>query len=124
MKFKKNTLIYCTVAILLLSFSSCRARGFLSDDFKAGETVTPEELLEISREIFTQVNDPIPETETPEPETLASDATVYWLVGGSVYHADRSCHHILHADPENVKEGPISAAEADGKERLCSSCAP
>ncbi len=126
MKSRLCFFICCTVCLLVMLLSSCRTHGLLSDDFYAGDTVTPEALLEISREIFTETEEPTtePETESREPETLAPDATVYWLEGGSVYHADKACHHISHAEPENIKEGKISEAVACGKERLCSSCAP
>ncbi len=117
-----------TAGTLLLScclLLSCRDHGLLSDDFNVGDTVTPEELLEISAEIFTQT-EPASQTaaETEEPQTLAPDATVYWLAGGSVYHAKADCRHIAHAAPEDILAGSILDAEADGKPRLCASCDP
>lgn len=137
MKTKALALICCTTC-LLITLASCRDHGILSDDFQAGDTVTPEELLEISRELFTETSEPLTETkeassvtevatessESTEPVTLAPDATVYWLLGGSVYHADKTCYHISRTDLENIKEGTVPEAEADGKERLCASCAP
>ncbi len=119
MKVKMLVGICCVVCALMPMLSSCRDHGILSDDFVAGDTVTPDELADISREIFDE------RTETPtEPETLAPDATVYWLEGGSVYHAQADCRHIAHADADKIKSGDISEAIADGKERLCSSCTP
>lgn len=126
MKIKRILLICSALCLLGLSMSACRSHGFLSDDFDAGDTVTPEELMEISRELFTHAETPAPESETESqvPETLAPDATVYWLKGGSVYHASRDCHHISHAALEDVAEGQIPEAVAQGKKRLCASCAP
>ncbi len=114
------------LCILSLCLVSCQTHGLFSDDFVAGDTVTPEELLEISREIFTETKEPdtIEETESREPVTLAPDATVYWLKGSKVYHADRACHHIAHAEDSAIMEGKIYEAISQGKERLCASCAP
>ena len=122
MKFKTLMLISCMMCLSFGLLVSCQTHGILSDDFVAGDTVTPEELLEISREIFTETSEPT--NHTKEDQTLAPDATVYWLQGGSVYHAVKNCRHIAHAEPENIREGMISEAMAEGKERLCSSCAP
>ena len=126
MKQRKALLGICMLCLLGMLFVSCRSHGLLDEDFDAGATVTPEELLEMSRELFTQGEETTenPETESKEPETLAPDATVYWLKGGSVYHADKQCRHISHATPEELHEGCISDAVLEGKERLCSSCAP
>lgn len=126
MKYRK--LLHCIYSLCLLSLclTSCRTHGLLDQAFDAGETVTPEDLLEISRELFTQAEPPTqaPETESREPETLSPTATVYWLKNGSVYHASKDCHHISHATPEDIREGLVSDAVLDGKERLCTSCAP
>lgn len=126
MKYRK--LLHCIYSLCLLSLclTSCRTHGLLDQAFDAGQTVTPEDLLEISRELFTQTEPPTqaPETESREPETLSPTATVYWLKNGSVYHASKDCHHISHATPEDIREGLVSDAVLDGKERLCTSCAP
>ena len=126
MKHRKAILGICMLCLMGMLFVSCRSHGLLHEDFDAGDTVTPEELLEMSRELFTQAEETteLPETESKESETLAPDATVYWLKSGSVYHADKQCRHISHATPEELYEGHISDAVLDGKERLCSSCAP
>jgi len=126
MNHKRALPYICAICLLSLLLVACRNHGILDKDFAAGDPVTPEELLEISRELFTQA-EPIttaPETESTEPETLAPDATVYWLSNGSVYHASKECHHISHATSKELEEGLVSDAVADGKERLCSSCAP
>lgn len=119
-------LICCMVCLLVLALAACNTHGLLSDDFNAGDTVTPEELLDISREIFTETSEPMIETqpESEEPETLSEDATVYWLKNGSVYHANKDCHHIARSSAENIQEGTVQKALDEGKERLCSSCAP
>ena len=123
-----KTKIFLLIGTLLLAcclLLSCRDHGLLSDDFDAGDTVTPEELLEISAEIFARTEPSSKNAkETEEPQTLAPDATVYWLSGGSVYHAKADCRHIVHAAPEDILEGKIPDAEADGKTRLCASCIP
>ncbi len=126
MKRKKLLFYICTVCLLGLLLVSCRTHGLLDKEFDAGETVTPEDLLAMSRELFTQAETPTPapETESKEPETLSPDATVYWLKNGSVYHASKECYHISHATPEDIREGLVQDAAHDGKERLCTFCAP
>lgn len=121
----KILLLAGTLTLSCCLLLSCRDHGLLSDDFHAGDTVTPEELLEISAEIFAETSSDVGEaTATEEPQTLSPDATVYWLEGGSVYHAKADCHHISHAAAEDIREGKIPDAEADGKTRLCASCTP
>lgn len=126
MKLKTALSLFCTLCLLCAMLTACRSHGLLSDDFDAGDTVTPEELLEISREIFETTAEPHDESseETSEPETLSPDATVYWLKNGSVYHAKKDCHHISHASEDEIFSGKIPEAEDNGKERLCASCAP
>ena len=126
MKYRKRLLCLFSLYLLSLCLTSCRTHGLLDQAFDAGETVTPEDLLEISRELFTQAEPPTQasETESHEPETLSPTATVYWLKNGAVYHASKDCHHISHATPEDIREGLASDAILDGKERLCNSCAP
>lgn len=118
-------LLVMALGLACLVCVSCRSHGLLSDDFSAGETVTPEALLDISRELFTEEAVPTEkETEPTAAETLSPDATVYWLESGSVYHADPACSHISHASPENIHEGDVTQAQAEGKDRLCAFCAP
>ncbi len=124
MKPKLCFVICCTVCLLVFALAACNTHGLLSDDFIAGDTVTPEELLDISRELFTGTKEPIAETEPKEPETLGAHAIVYWLKNGSVYHATKDCHHIARSSAENIREGTVQKALDEGKERLCSSCAP
>ncbi|MBQ9779602.1 MAG: hypothetical protein IJW00_01525 [Clostridia bacterium] len=126
MKLKTFLSLFCTLGLLCAMLTACRSHGLLSDDFDAGDTVTPEELLEISRAIFETAAEPDDESsgETSEPETLSPDATVYWLKKGSVYHAKKDCYHISHASEDEICSGKIPEAESEGKERLCASCAP
>ena len=53
-------------------------------------------------------------------ETLAG-VTVYWTPMGSVYHNDLDCQHLNRSS--NVLEGDVATAIADGKTRLCKTCA-
>ena len=126
MKPSRCFFICCMVYLLIFSLAACNTHGLLSDDFDMGDTVTPEELLEISREIFTETEAPTakPEAEPNEEATLAKGAIVYWLTTGSVYHAQKDCHHLSKAAYENIHEGTVQKALDEGKERLCSSCAP
>ncbi len=124
MKRRMMPIICCMVCLACLLCASCRSHGLLSDDFQAGDTVTPEELLEISRALFTEAESPFGVETEKEQQTLPPHAIVYWLTTGSVYHADRMCHHISASSPEKIREGDVSKAMAEGKERLCSSCAP
>ena len=130
MKQKNWMLIGCTVCLVCLLFSSCRDHGALSDRFHAGETVTPEKLLEISAELATSTetsdHTELQETDTgilPDTETLPLSTIVYWLESGSVYHTDTSCRHIAHAEEEQLCRGTILDALEMGKERICTACA-
>ena len=52
-------------------------------------------------------------------ETIPDESqTVYWTLGGSVYHSSKSCPSL--AKSENVKSGTVKES---GKSRLCKKCA-
>ena len=73
---------------------------------KQDETVTPmsgEDTLEPSAEV-----------------TTASEATVYWTPGGSVWHISRSCSALKNSS--EVLSGTKDEALAAGKERVCKKC--
>lgn len=73
---------------------------------KQDETVTPmsgEDTLEPSAEV-----------------TTASEATVYWTPGGSVWHISRSCSALKNSS--EVLSGTQDEALAAGKERVCKKC--
>lgn len=120
MKNKRLLGILTLCLVLLLCLSGCRTYGIWDDDFKGGETITPEILQDIQAELFQTATDTVADTQTKEAVTLAEDAVVYWLAGGSVYHAYRDCYHLSQS--EEVSEGRVADALADGKEKLCSNC--
>jgi hypothetical protein len=108
--------LFLLLSLLLLP--SCAP----ADGFDAGRPITPEELADISAELFTAADAPedTPD-ESSDGEGVGRDPnTVYWTEGGSVYHRDPNCSHLKNA--VSVKSGAVLTAQMDGKERVCSSC--
>ena len=119
----KTRFTTCLILILLtaLFLSGCVER-FTGEDteLSTGDVLTPEMIESIFNEISASVTEKYP-SETLENGSLL----VYWLDGGSVWHASLSCGSITKASPENIRSGDVTAAVAAGKERgyrsnLCS----
>ena len=80
------------------------------------KVLTPEDI----ESIFAAVSIDIPEkypTETDENGLI-----VYWLDGGTVWHASRECSNIRKADSSKVNRGSVQDALSSGKERQCKIC--
>lgn len=118
MKLTGKVSVLSALCLLLLCFVACNTHGLFDEDFDAGDPVTPEQLLEISEEIFS-ATEPA-EGETKTEVTLADDAIVLCSKNGSVYHSTRACYHI--SDSAEIIEGSVADAVAAGKTRLCSTC--
>lgn len=105
-------------AALLLLLPSCAP----SDGFSAGRPLSKEELASISAELFTQVEEPVSDTEKESEPTYTDREpnTYYWTESGSVYHKYRDCYHLKNAT--SIESGTKLTAEKAGKERLCSEC--
>lgn len=105
-------------AALLLLLPSCAP----SDGFSAGRPLSKDELASISAELFTQVEEPVSDTEKESEPTYTDREpnTYYWTESGSVYHKYRDCYHLK--DAESIECGARLTAEKAGKERLCSEC--
>ncbi len=84
-----------------------------------GEILSPEVIESIIEAQTPDTTERYP-IETDEN----SDIIVYWLAGGSVWHASASCSSISGADPAKVKSGSVYDAVADGKDRACKTCSP
>ncbi len=105
---RKITFILALLLCFLLSACSHNR------DLSTGSPLSQEELASLSKELFT---------EADEPDTADGFSTreiVYWTEGGSVYHRDKSCYHLKKA--ETVIEGSVKHAWSEGKERVCSAC--
>lgn len=107
--------------IILLSFSAlgCVER-FSGEDARlsTGEVLTPEMIESIFAEISAAVTEKYPMETMDDGSVL-----VYWLSGGSVWHASLNCGSMSGASSENLSSGSISEAVASGKERGCRICA-
>jgi len=120
----KRFLLLCVVG-LMLGGVACAAR----EPFDAGEPLTPNDLSDLKNGIVaedtkgdgTTEEEGDTDTEDEIPSTPATEATVYWLPKGSVYHTDSTCYHIK--EKPNVQSGTVATAEEAGKKRLCSACA-
>ena len=109
----------CTATCLLLGFlTACSSYSQGNSAFVAGSTLTPEQLEELSQEIFTTTQ------EHTEPETViikfSYDGTCSWVKGSQVFHVDSDCRYIKNS--LNVKSGDAYSAASDGCERMCSAC--
>ena len=64
---------------------------------------------------------PVSEEGLAQAQETLADETVYWTEFGKVYHTDLYCQHLNRtAEPY---EGDVSTAIANGKTRLCKTCA-
>ena len=112
-------LCFLPALIVLLSFHGCVDRLTGEDSvYSTGEILTPEMIESIFNEISTPVTEKYP-TETDELGSML----LYWLEGGSVWHASLSCGSVAKASPEKLHQGNITDAIAAGKERGCKVCA-
>ncbi len=116
MKRIKFILLLVTFSILLL-LSSCidRLYGF-ETDYSTGVPLTPE-MIESIIDAATLVVEEIYPTETDSNGNLV----VYWLSGGSVWHASKACSSVDKAN--NAQSGTIADAVSYGKDRPCKICA-
>ena len=99
----------CMLLVCAALLSACGP----TDDFEAGESLSPEGLASLSAELFT-------EDEPDTADGFHNFERVYWTESGSVYHRDRDCSHLKRA--ETVLEGSVKHARKEGKERPCSTC--
>lgn len=115
--FKRFRCIFCLLIILrALFFSSCidRLYGF-ETDYSTGVLLTPEMIDSIIDAATVE------KIEKYSVETAENgELIVYWLSGGSVWHASKACSSV--ADGNNVKHGFVSDAIAEGKDRPCKIC--
>jgi len=117
---KKVKLIVCFCLMLtsVLSVIGCVERFPGEEtDYSTGDVLTPEMIESIFEAISTPVTEKYP-TETLEGGGLL----VYWLDGGSVWHASIKCGSVAKASPEDVRLGDIGLAVSSGKERGCKIC--
>ena len=107
------------ILTVMISLAGCAGR-FMGEetDYSTGEVLTPEMIESIFNEISTPVTEKYP-IETDEHGSIL----LYWLEGGSVWHASLSCGSIAKASPEKLQAGDITEALAAGKERGCKVCA-
>lgn len=115
---RTRIVLFVTVLLIALQLSSCidRLYGF-ETDYSTGVPLTPE-MIESIIDAATQTEAEKFPVETDENGSLV----VYWLPGGSVWHASINCPSIEKASAENIENGLISDAVADGKDRHCKVC--
>ncbi len=115
--------IWGLLAVLLLfGLTSC---GESSPVIHNGRELDEEELAALLRVDETGGETAV-QTVDAKPidtnEIVPIEFRVYWTKGGSVWHADNSCRHLLSSEGECFF-GSESDAIAAGKKRLCSVCA-
>lgn len=113
---KKSILLTLLIAVLLLC--GCSSYSQSTNAFVGGETVTPERLDEISRQLAT--TDTESDTEAEITVDLNYNGECYWISGSEVFHTSRSCRYIKNSD--SVLNGDADDAAADGCVRMCSAC--
>lgn len=108
-------ILWCVLFPLLL-LSSCvdRLYGF-ETDYSTGVPLTPE-MIESIIDAATVIQPEIYPTETDSSGSLI----VYWLPGGSVWHASKSCSSVERS--KNARNGSIVTAISEGKNRPCQIC--
>lgn len=64
---------------------------------------------------------PVSQEELVQAEETLEGVDVYWTKFGSVYHTDLDCQHLNRSEEAFV--GDVATAVANGKTRLCKTCA-
>lgn len=105
-----------TVAILLASCID-RLYGF-DTEIPTGVLLTPEMIESIIDAATVEQ-----EEKYPFETDVNGDLIVYWLSGGSVWHASINCSSVERSDPEKVGRGSVTDAISEGKDRPCKICA-
>jgi len=101
-------------AMLLQSACIDRLYGF-ETDYSTGVPLTPE-MIDSIIDAATVIQ---PEKYPTETDSNG-DLIVYWLPGGSVWHASSACSSVVRS--ENARSGSIANAVSEGKERPCQTC--
>ena len=108
--------ILLAVLSAFLIQSSCIDRLYgLETDYSTGVPLTPE-MIDSIIDAATVIQQEKYPTETDSN----GDLIVYWLPGGSVWHASSACSSVERSD--NVRSGSIANAVSEGKERPCQTC--
>ena len=113
---KRILAAFLLTAVMLLSACIDRLYGF-DTELPTGEVLTPE-MIESIIDAATVVEPEKYPTETDESGSLI----VYWLPGGSVWHASKDCSSVAKSDPAKVVGGSIADAISEGKDRACQKC--
>lgn len=120
----KRILCWSCLCLFIFGLVSCADYLHTSDRFDAGETLTPDQLEEISEEIFStgaDTSDALPDDLSPDTSSDAPNGSpAYWLENSKVYHTDASCYHLR--GKENVVKGTTAQAAAAGKTKPCAAC--
>lgn len=116
--------------IPLLMLAACSEYSYAVSGFYAGETVTPEQLAEISAGIAVFITQPGGEGTAAGSRAVESvrnadtaengDVIVYYTKSGGVWHYNRGCGSLQNS--ALVISGSIEEAKAAGKARECSIC--
>ena len=64
---------------------------------------------------------PVSQEGLAKAESTLDGTDVYWTQFGSVYHIDQDCQHLNRSS--ELYEGDVATAIANGKTRLCKTCA-
>ncbi len=116
---KRSCVIAIIAFIILIALTLSGCVEFFTGD-SSEETLkllTPEDIESIFASITVDVTDKY----VAETDAQGNDI-VYWLKGGSVWHASKLCGSIENADEDSVIRGTIQEAISCGKKRSCKIC--
>ena len=117
--FKKIRFVLCVILLVsTLLLASCvdRLYGF-DTEYSTGVLLTPE-MIDSIIDAATLTEAELYPTETDNNGNLI----VYWLPGGSVWHASKNCSSVERSADDAVIIGTITEAYLDGKDRPCKIC--
>ncbi len=86
----------------------------------APETASPEPPAPLTLVPSVETAPPVERSLSPESDGTRTDATVYWVASGKVWHLKQNCSTLSRS--RNIQSGTVGDAMNAGKERVCKVC--